>query len=781
MTASPPTIALTDAERLRIIAARKSAESTDVATLLSMLTDESWTVRREVVAALAGLGPSAVRPLKDVLIQHRDNEARIAAAVDALAASTADVSTEMAELAGHVDPAIAADAAQVLGRRRNPLAVPVLTALVSHDDDNVAVAAIEALGRIGGRSGVDTLIGAVKSRNFFRVFPAIDVLGRSGDPRAIAPLASLLADSTYVLEAARALGRTGEPGAVAPLSALLVSHSESTVRVAALALGELKTRHAERYGASDAPEDALRRAHPGELAIRRMVHGLPSADLPEQVALAWVLGALGGEVAVSGLRGLLDAPRPIAEAATGALKKLGRDSEKQIRDALREGGSARRQVLLRAVARASASAELVECLSDPDAAVRALACDALARVGAWATVPSIFPLLADANPRVVQAAIGAIQSLGSDDTQRLSLEAAVSPHAGTRRAAFRVLAYFGYRAALPLFLNALDDGDVRLREAAIAGLAFLDAPEALNALLECALRTDEKTRGAAMRALGQCSVKDPRIEASLLAGVTDDEPWVRYYACQALGRLRLESTTEALIPRLTDEAGQVRVAAVEALSHFTNDRALEALRRSAEGADADVQRAALIGLGASKRPEAYPILHKAAKSPDPATRLVAISAIAESQSEHALPALGQAVRDPDENVRSAALGFVAAVPTPEATALLIDLLRDGRDEPRIAQILAVSNEGRVPGLMHALETADDELAPRLTSALVRLQTAEARDAVFKAMKLPTPAARKAAAAALAAFRSPAAFQELRWAAENDPDDRVRQICLVLLA
>src|SRR6185295_3312248 len=178
---------------------------------------------------------------------QRGDEALIAATVDALVQNTADVLREVAALTGDANPAVVADAAQILGRRRQPGAVPVLTALVTHADDNVAVAAIEALGRIGGPSAVETLIVAVESGNFFRVFPAIDVLGRSGDPRAIPPLAALLTDSTYMLEAARALGKTGETAAVPPLAHLLSHRSEATARVAALALWELQARQSERY------------------------------------------------------------------------------------------------------------------------------------------------------------------------------------------------------------------------------------------------------------------------------------------------------------------------------------------------------------------------------------------------------------------------------------------------------------------------------------------------------------------------------------------------------
>lgn len=774
---------LTPRERSRMAQVQELvlAEASAVPALLPMLSDESWTVRREVVAALASAGQRAVTALCETLKNDRTDETRIAAAVDALAASTADVYPEVFELATHANPAVVADAAQILGRRRSPQAVPVLTSLVGHADDNVAVAAIEALGRIGGRSGVDTLIETMKSRNFFRVFPTVDVLGRSGDPRVIAPLAELLTDPTYVYEAARALGRTGELAAIPPLVELVTHSSETVVRVAAVALFELKERYLEKYGPTEAPDQALAKVRPNEAALRRLVHCLSHADTQEQIALSHLLGAFGGDGAVDGLRTLLDGAPLVAEAAAAGLKRMGRYSDEQIREALRDGGSARRQVLLRTITRATASPAVIECLSDPDATVRAMACDALARVGSTSAVPSLFRLLGDENPRVVQSAIGAIQSLGTTEARRLALAAATSDHRTVRWAAFRVLAYFGQREALPVFLAALDSDDLRLREAAISGLAYLDAPRALDALLECTISNEARTRSAALRSLGQCPVSDGRILEALVRGVHDADPWVRYYACQSLGRLKLEQATSHIAPLLADEAGQVRVSAVEALANFSSKEALDALRRAAEGADEDVQRAALVGLGATKRVDALPILLKAASSASSATRLVAISAIAEFGTPLALPALAQAVRDPDDDVRSAALTCVASVPSADATLLLVDLLRDRRDIDRISAILATPNEGRVIGLLAALEHADDELAPVLTSALVRLRTPEGRDALFKVMGFRDVAARKAAAPAIAAFRTPASVAELQRASERDPDPRVRQICQVLLA
>lgn len=776
-------IALTSAEQARVqqigqLVARGPA---GVPGLLQLLTERSWSVRREAVRALAAQGEAAAEALCVLLRTQRDDEARLAAAVDALVASPVDLLEPLTALAHDGNPAVAADAAQVLGRRRGARAVPVLAELVAHRDDNVAVAAIEALGRIGGPQALDALVGAAQSGHFFRVFPAIDVLGRCGDPRAIPPLAALSTHSMYQLEVARALGHTGESAAVAPLAKLLGSSNAATLRVAAAALAELLARHLERYGDQDAPRAALHRAHVDAGAVGRLTRCLADATIEERLAIAVLLGALGGEEAAAGLRSLLDSPGPVSEAAASSLKRLGRDSDQQVREALREGDSARRLVLLPIVTRGIFQPELVECLHDEAPEVRALACEALGRVGATGAVGAMFALLADPNRRVVQAAVGAIQSLGSADTQALALKFATTGAPEVRRRALQILSYFGFPEALPLLLAAAGDADPATREVALSGLALLDAPEAVEALLRAAQAPEEKLRGAAMRALGQSVRSEPRIEQALVSALADGQAWVRYYACQALGVRAADGAARRIEALLQDEAGQVRVAAIEALSQLQAPEAHEALRSAAQSGDPDMQRAALIGLGHSKQPGALPLLLAAVASPEPATRLVALSALAGAAPLAALPVLKAAARDRDENVRSAALGFLTSLEVPGATAALIELAAAPAERERIAPLLSVPAEGRVPALYTALQGADDEQAATLASALVRLHTVEAAGALMRTLSAGAVPARKAAAASLASLHSPAALAALARAAQTDPDPQVRQICGVLLS
>ena len=751
-----------------------------VEPLLEMLDDSSWTVRRAVVAALAAAGSGAVAPLCALLRTRRDNEARIAAAVDALSASSGDADAALIELAADGDPAVVADAAQILGRRRAAAGLPTLVGLTRHVDDNVAVAAIEALGRVGGRAAVDSLVESVGSGNFFRIFPAIDVLGRSGDPRAIEPLTALLDVPQYAAEAARALGRTGDQAAVAPLVRLLAHSIGATVRIAALALQDLQRRNAERFGDAGPIGDGIRKAGRDPTIARHLVRALVEGDDSERVAMCFVLGALRDPSTAPALSELLDAAPPVAAAAAEALRHLGPEATARVLEGLRAGDSAKRRALLPLVVRAAATPDVIACLQDADPDVRALACDALGRIGAMLAVPSLFPLLADANPRVAFAALGAIQSLGGRETETLALKAAREGDPRVRRAAMRILAYFGFSSALDTLLGALADTDERVREAAIQGLPLVEEPRARAALLAAAKAPDAHTRSIAMRALGQTS-GDLRVNAYLLKGIGDPDAWVRYYACQALGRLAFEPAVDAIVRLLSDPAGQVRVAAVEALSGLGSPLALEALRTAVADSEGDIQRAALVGLGVARQIESLPVILAATRAPDPATRLVALSALGGFDTPTVLPVLVQAATDTDENVRTAAMGFLSVMPGAEATRALVDLLSRAPSAEPVVAALSMNADGRVQGITAALESADDETAGALTSALARLRRADATAVLVGAMASPNSRARKAAASTLGGIGSKEALAVLRTAATTDPEPEVRRICTLLLA
>lgn len=750
------------------------------AELLALRTDPSWAVRREVIAGLAQLGEAVLEPLVLSLRDERDDETRIAATVDALVASTGNVEAQLAALRASADPALLADVGQILGRRRNPASIPSLAELARHSDDNVAVAAIEGLGRVGGRAVVDVLVQATRSDSFFRTFAAIDVLGKSQDPRAVPALAALLQIPHYAYAAAAALGRTCDRAAVAALAPLLASPVDSLVRAIALALADLRQAHAERFGTA-APIDTAVQRSASKAATRRLLQCAAGANVQEQVAIHVLLGCLGNPAAVPALLHGLDGPPSVARAAAEALDRLASDSEEQRVVALWEGNDVRRQALLPGMRSGRATDAIVACLHDPNPIVRRLACEALARIGSRRAVPDLFERLADASPAVAQAATAAIVSLGYDETPALAVSAAGSAEPAVRRAAMRILAHLGTESALYVLEQAVEDADARVRDAAISGLSMFELPRAAELLLSLSERPLPQVRAAALRALGDGGWRDARVSERLGAALHDSDAWVRYYACQAFGKLRLDGHLEQLTRLVTDPAGQVRVAALEALSHLPGDRAFETMLEAAQADELDQRRTALIGLGLSRRSEALGVLLANASAEDAATRLITLSALTQLEAPETLAALARAARDPDESVRVAALGFLGERNGVEATEALAGLVTDPVLGARARAVLSTPHRHRVAGLSAALRGADDEQAMLLTGLLARLNQSEATEALFEAVTLPNGAARRAAVTTLGGLGSSEALALLQRLSLDDPDAEMRRVCALLLA
>jgi HEAT repeat protein len=749
-----------------------------VSQLLALMAHHSWSVRRAVVATLSRGDEATLAELCRLLVEARSNEPIIAGLVDALSAASAHAEPLVQGLLAHDDPAVLCDAIQILGRRQHAASAERLSAFTEHGDDNVALAAIEALGRIGGDAAVNRLIALAEGSNFFRVFPAIDLLGRSREARALPVLGRLLKQPLYATEAARAVGRIGSLSGVAALVQAMETGPEALLRVAALSLVAIQDYAVHSIGPASAVSRTVRE-HAGRALRDRVARAMSFADDGETVALGRVLIWLGNEDSVSDFVRLLEGGDEISALAVEGLAQLSALGDPRVLAALKGGTSELRARLLPSLMGVAAASEAtVACLTDEQPAVRALACHALARGREIAVVPALFELLTDADLGVVHAAVGAIQSLGSAETEALALAAAESAHHGERRAALRIITYFGYDASLALCLAALSSDDEKLRDIALGGLPALDDPTVPVVLAGAARHASARTRASAVRALGHVRA-NPASEAVLRAALEDPDPWVRYYACQSLGKLGVVAALPAIRARLDDSAGQVKMAAVEALAALPGEAALRALAQAAVSADLDVQRAAVVGAGERADPELRPVLLAALASPDASIRLVAVSSIARFDATESQ--LGVAANDADAAVRSAALGLLASRTDSASSGVLLQMLAQDPESLTLVAALAQEVDSRLSAILPALATASDGVARALLAVLSRSPSQKGRAALDVAFASPNVASRRAAARVLSLLLDEAAKSSLARAANGDTDAEVRRLCAAALA
>ncbi len=749
-----------------------------IAELLALLAHHSWSVRRGVVTALSRGDDQTLAELCRVLVESRTNEPVIAGLVDALSAASASAEPLVRGLLKHENPAVLCDAIQILGRRQDAASTPRLIELTEHADDNVTLAAIEALGRIGGDAAVDRLIELAEGGNFFRVFPAIELLGRSREARALPALQRLLLQPLYATEAARAVGRIGSLVGVAALVKAMESGPEAVLRVGALSLIAIQDYAAHSIGPVTAVSRTVRE-HAGRALRDKVARAMSFADDAETVALGRVLIWLASEDSVSDFVRLLSGPEEVSALAVEGLTQLSALGDPRVLQVLQAGTSELRARLLPSLMGVeAASAATVACLTDEQPAVRALACHALARGREIAVVPRLFALLTDADLGVVHAAVGAIQSLGSAETKGLALTAVKSAKSGERRAALRIVTYFGYDESLGLCLEALRSDDEKLRDIALGGLPALDDPGVPAVVMDAARNASARTRASAIRALGHVTLSRDT-EAALRRALEDPDAWVRYYACQSLGKLRVVAALPAISARLDDPAGQVKMAAVEALAALPGEAARRALAQAAGSADLDIQRAAVVGAGERAEPELRPVLRAALASPDASIRLVAVSSIA--RFDGAESELGAAATDVDAGVRGAALGLLATRSDSAASRMLLGLLVRDPESSSLMEALAQDVDSRIATILPQLETANDALARSLVAVLSRSRSPQGRAALDVVFASQNVAARRAAARVFSMLLDDSAKSSLARAANADGDAEVRRICSAALA
>ncbi|MBA3821688.1 MAG: HEAT repeat domain-containing protein, partial [Deltaproteobacteria bacterium] len=391
-----------------------------------------------------------------------------------------------------------------------------------------------------------------------------------------------------------------------------------------------------------------------------------------------------------------------------------------------------------------------------------------------AAVPALFAALADGNLRVAHAAIGAIQSLGVADTGARTLEALRTGAPAVRRHALRIIAYLGFVDAFDAVLDAVADPDPRIVQLAVAALGPSSDPRVDATLTKLARDPREAVRSAAMRVTPHRSME---FALQLLeSGLADEAAWVRYYACQALGRLGAPAATHLVVGRLSDATPHVRIAAIEALGHLDTAAAWQALSSAIRSEDPDERRAALGSMALRTHDHALPYLLDGSVSEDVATRLIALSGLVRRPERAALDALAVAAQAEDREVSAAALSLLTDRTDSEAAGVLVTIALASDLEHPVHQALARPGASRIEAIASRLTSADDREAGLLAAALSRMHHEDATAALFDVLADNNAAARRAIAGVLVGLGAHGARAAVARLALQDPDPEVRRIC-----
>src|SRR5699024_644484 len=121
------------------------------------------------------------------------------------------------------DPDVRRQFAHVLGKLRDPSAVPTLVRLLSDADPGVAAKAAQSLGAVGGAEATAALVAALEGPDADPVVLALGAVGAAAVPPLVAALRS--GSPTLRARAAEALGLIGNDEAATDLVAALSDDS----------------------------------------------------------------------------------------------------------------------------------------------------------------------------------------------------------------------------------------------------------------------------------------------------------------------------------------------------------------------------------------------------------------------------------------------------------------------------------------------------------------------------------------------------------------------------
>ena len=605
------------------------------------------------------------------------------------------------------------DACRLLAIIGTEKAIPTLVALLGNEQlSHNARYALEPMPSPMVDEAFRDALGRLKG------LPLVGVIGSVGvrrDTQAVKLLVGLLdnSDPLVARAAARALGSIGN----APAAAALRQQLGRASGITKLHVCEGLFRCAESLAAEGDTDAAM--------AIYDQLRGI---EAPHQVRA----GALRGAILIRGRDGLAllrenlgsgdyilfsaavqtaqEMPaREVTAVLTGALDKLPADNKILVMQTL---GLRDDPEALPALFRTAKSG--------PEA-VRIAAIRAIAEIDNASAVPVLADLLSADSRAVAEAAQEGLGSITSDTADTAVMRMFQGSGTKERLVALELMARRRLTQAIPALLKACDDGDAKVRGAAIKMVGELGGPDQLSALLDVLLRL--QTSG---------DLEAGRQAISDVCGKADNP----------------ESCNSQLIGRLGQARPAQKIVLLRVLSGIGGQDALQAVRQAVGDSDREVHAAAIRALGAWKTVDAAPHLLTLAKNADTESDKVlslraylGMAARRDLPVEQRLEMCRQAVsliqRDDEKRLL---LGTLSGINSVEAMALIEPYLSDSaiRQEAVLAslkiaeQLLKAPDSGKhAPKLIAPLEKvvavpAGDDLSKRAKELLQQAKTKAGR-------------------------------------------------------
>jgi HEAT repeat protein len=583
-----------DAElrRQAVARARKDRQSAVEDLLFRGLADEDWRVRKEAVAALRErpLSSDLLERLVEALMPGDDVGLRNAA-VQALGAHGEGAIAAV----GAALPKLDADglklAAEALALTEHEAAMPWLRRLRNDRDPNVRAAAIEAVARVGQaapEAAAQLLDEALDESDPFLKLVTLDVVRRLGLAPSWERLRSLLADPVLGSTGFELAARLGEPRS-APHFVREVERAMTRRAKVEPDFDESKANEAEaralryvcRFCETSPSALAAARSALGGLSIeaRDRVLEVCSASVSTPIGRdALLVLAIARDVRVAKV--VLAALEDEGASASGyrAVEVLGDAMCDVLLGELASESEQKRALAVRLLSAIAVRGEdprakaALSVLSDSSPVVTRAWIDAVALIGEESDLERALEWFHDdAPPLVLRSAREAARALGLRYPSRAK-EIAESIAPGDPRAecvcwfmAASLQPLVSARADLAFLSQAASSPAASTRLAAFAALAARRDPDALDLLVFALSDESAEVQQAAIRGLGQF-----RDEDGIAAGArylielfrSSDDPSLQIEVLRSLGTTRDARALDFLLERTTSEAALEAVAAL---------------------------------------------------------------------------------------------------------------------------------------------------------------------------------------------------------------------------
>ncbi|MFZ2960542.1 MAG: HEAT repeat domain-containing protein [Candidatus Ozemobacteraceae bacterium] len=630
--------------------------------------------------------------------------------------------------------------------------IPYLSAGLNSYSEDVQHWALQVLTRLG-KKGAPAILRALKSSNTDVRNFACTALGELREPAGIPPLLKLLGDDKWPVRraASEALVKYGEE-VISAIEQVMNRTEDEDVRFWAIkSLGKL-----------------------GAKAQRILLEALRTGNKQLRYVIAAALGESGDRRVIKVLiDSLADPDWTIRKSATQALAEIGENAIDPLIEAVKEPNEDIRDGCLLALVRIGDSAmnRLFGTISEIDDNQRYLIRRSMVKLGSRVVEamlrlfrsgkPEIMTFCAATlgeigNPRAVPALIDglsndswtvrrscayALGEVGERGVDRIA-EALKSPNDDVRYWVTRILDSVG-EAGMPYLVKALSDKNKNIRFYAAKALRGSSNPETVRHLIKALSDSSWSVRKIAAQSITRM---DGISIEHLLRNISNDNEDVRYwvgqilketgpgrldqiheclktndpelrlYACQALGIIADQRSTEVLIEILKIGNEWVRIYAAIALGRIGDARAVIPLIESLSDRNAEVHRnimRAFQKLGS----KVFETISTCVESENPMLRRNSAIAIGELSEERGIDLLVILLSDTVDKVRQSAAEALARFPGLKAHTMLQEALRDTSHLVRLAAVSSLAEHARpegIPVLFEFLGKVKDDREGRAT-------------------------------------------------------------------